>query len=132
MDLPEGERQHALVVHDSDTKFTEQFREILRAEGLRPKKLIPVSPNLNAFVERFIQTLGQECLDHFVVLGEGHLNRLVDEFLRYYHQFRSHQALDNRPPSAHRPAAETPISPDDVACHEFLGGLLKHYERRAA
>ena len=42
----------------------------LRAEGLRPKKLIPVSPNLNAYVEHFIQTIEQECLDHFVVVGE--------------------------------------------------------------
>lgn len=55
MELPEGER--GLVFHDSDTKFTEQFRGILRAEGLPPKKL-------NAFVERFIQTLGQERLDY--------------------------------------------------------------------
>src|SRR5436190_5273083 len=46
IDLPDGDRQRALVLHDSDTKFTKQFREILKAEGLRPKKLIPVSPNL--------------------------------------------------------------------------------------
>jgi hypothetical protein len=57
MDLPEGDRRQALVFHDSDTKFTEQFRGILMPDGLRPKKLIPMSPNLNAYVERFIQTL---------------------------------------------------------------------------
>ena len=39
MDLPDGDRQKALVFHDRDTKFTKQFRDILKAEGLRPKKL---------------------------------------------------------------------------------------------
>ncbi len=57
MDLPEGDRQQALVFHDRDTKFTEQFREILKAEGLRPKQLAVAAPNTNAFVERFIQTI---------------------------------------------------------------------------
>ena len=128
MEVPEGDSQRALVFHDSDTKFTEQFREILRAEGLRPKKLIPVSPNLNAFVERFIQTLGQECLDHFVVLGERHLNRIVGEFVRYYHQFRPHQGLGNRVPVEREGVA----GGGEVVGREFLGGLLRHYERRAA
>lgn len=73
MDLPE-DRKRAIVMHDSDTKFTQQFRAILKSEGLRPKRVGPAAPNLNAFVERFVQTLQQECLDHFVVLGERHLN----------------------------------------------------------
>jgi hypothetical protein len=61
LELPDRDRQKAIVLHDADTKFTDQFRDILKAEGLRPKKLIPVLPNLNAYVERFIQTLQQEC-----------------------------------------------------------------------
>jgi putative transposase len=128
MDLPDGDRKRALVLHDSDTKFTEQFRGILKAEGLRPKKLIPVSPNLNAYVERFIQTIQQECLDHFVVVGKPHLDYVVREFLRYYHEERPHQGLGNVPPII-------PLTPiecqGDVVCHERLGGLLKIYRRAA-
>jgi putative transposase len=129
MDLPDGDRQCALVLHDSDTKFTEQFQGILKAEGLRPKKLIPMSPNLNAYVERSIQTSQQECLDHFVVVGKSHLNYVVREFLRYYHDERPHQGLGNVLP------AKLPSVTDsggEIVCRERLGGLLKHYERVAA
>ena len=70
MDLPDGDRQRAIVLHDCDAKFTKQFDEILKAEGLRPQKLVFRSPNLNAYCERFVQTIKQECLDHFVVVGE--------------------------------------------------------------
>jgi putative transposase len=65
---------------------------------LRPNRLIPVSPNLNAYVERFIQTIQQECLDHFVVVGESHLYHIVREFLRYYHEEPPHEGLGNVPP----------------------------------
>jgi putative transposase len=135
MDLPDGDRKKALVFHDRDTKFTQQFQDVLKAEGLRPKKLTPVSPNLNAYVERFIQTIQQECLDHFVVVGQAHLNYIVAEFLRYYHEFRPHQGLGNVtldraavPDSAEEPAT---VNVGEVVRDEWLGGLLKSYRRAA-
>jgi len=54
MDLPDGGSATAIVLHDSDTKFHGTVSGILKSEGLPPKKLIPVSPNPNAYVERFI------------------------------------------------------------------------------
>jgi putative transposase len=131
MDLPDGDRQRAFVFHDSDTKLTEQFRDILRTEGLRPMKLFPASPNLNAFVERFIQTIKHECLDHFVIVGQKHLDHVVSTFVRYYHELRPHQGLENMPPARVDDAQQLPLQ-GDVSRREFLGGLLKHYERRAA
>lgn len=129
---PEGGQQTKFLVefrlHDSDTKFTEQFRGILKVEGLRPHKLHPLSPNLNAYCERFIQTIQQECLDHFVVVGESQLNYIVGEFLRYYHEERPHQGLGNVPLTK-PPAA---VGDGEIVCRERLGGLLKHYERVAA
>ena len=128
MDIPDGDRQRAIVLHDSDTKFTKQFDEILKAEGLRPQKLVFRSPNLNAYCERFIQTLEHECLDHFVVVSERQLNYIVREYLHYYHEERPHQGLGNVPVSG------LPLGTGDgeVVCRERLGGLLKHYERTAA
>ncbi|MGE5194622.1 MAG: integrase core domain-containing protein [Deltaproteobacteria bacterium] len=136
MDLPDGDRQQALVVHDRDTKFTEQFRDILKAEGLRPKKLAVAAPNTNAFVERFGQTIQQECLDHFVVVGETHLNYIVREFLRYYHELRPHQGLGNvmlTRATTNDPPTETVANNTggDIVCDEWLGGLLKSYRRAA-
>ena len=135
MDLPDRDRQMALVFHDSDTKFARQFQDILQAEGLRPMKLMPVSPNLNAFVERFIQTIKQECLDHFVVVGKSHLDYIVGEYLRYYHELRPHQGVGNV--TLNRLAIpEAPDEPvtrgaSEVVRDEWLGGLLKSYRSAA-
>ena len=53
------------------------------------------SPNTVAFVERFIRTLQQECLDYFVVFGERHMNHSVREMAAYYREARPQQAKDN-------------------------------------
>lgn len=78
-----------------------------------------------------MQTLQQECLDHFVVLGERHLNHIVREFVAHYHTERCHQGAGNLPPAIEKP----PDACDSVAGivrRERLGGLLKSHERVAA
>jgi hypothetical protein len=74
-----------------------------------------------------VQTIQQECLDHFVVVGEAHLNYIVRVFVRYYHNARPHQGIGNVPP-----AMPPPSNGDgEIVCREWLGGLLKHFERAA-
>lgn len=114
-----------ILIHDRDGKLTREFDDILKSSGVEVAKLPPMSPNLNAFVERFIQTLRVECLDHFLILGERHLQHLVKQFVAHYHAERPHQSLDNRPLTGTPPLPEPsipPPSPDDVDCHERLGG----------
>jgi putative transposase len=77
-----------------------------------------------------VQTLKVECLDHFVVLGERHLNHIVQEFVTYYHELRPHQALGNAPPL--RTGPPELIAGGEIVCEERLGGLLNHYVHRAA
>ncbi|HEX5106396.1 MAG TPA: integrase core domain-containing protein, partial [Pirellulaceae bacterium] len=96
----------------------------------------------NAFVERFIQSISQECLDRFVIFGEKHFNHLCAEYLAHYHEERPHQSLDNRPlkqtiprgrPTNHfGPLVEQVVPLSEVRCQERLGGLIKHYYRKAA
>jgi hypothetical protein len=56
----------------------------------------------------------------------------LSEYLVYYHQHRPHQGLDNRPLGWTETAAEADRPLDEVVCQERLGGLLRHYQRRAA
>jgi putative transposase len=95
-----------------------------------------------AFVERFIQTLQQECLDYFVEFGERHMDHFVAEMLAYYHEERPHQAKGNdplapdpnKPKKAKRKKGESPpdvVPISQIACRQRLGGRLKHYHRRA-
>ena len=115
------------VIHDWDTKYTAQFDAILETDDIEVHRVGPVKPNLNAYAERFVQTIQHECLDHFVVLGERHLNYIAREYVEHYHTERPHQALGNAPPL-------TIIGESDgeIVCQERLGGLLKHWTRNAA
>lgn len=121
------------LIHDRDTKFTKQFDGIFESDRLEVIKLSYRSPNLNAFCERVVQTIKNEALDYFVVLGEDHLNHIVSEFVSYYNTLRPHQGLENVPLAGTVPEEQSiTIDLDGIVCREWLGGVLKHYERKVA
>ena len=92
-------------------------------------KTAPRSPWQNPFVERLIGTLGRDCIDHVIVVGENHLRRIVRDYLVYYHGSRTHLALDKDSPEPREVE-----SPDRGKIVEFpmVGGLHHSYCRRAA
>lgn len=120
------------LIHDRDTKFSAEFRMTLKHAGIQSKKLPIRSPNLNARVERFIQTIKQECLDHFIAFGPQHLDYLVREFVQHYNEARPHSNRNHRAPcdQSSVPEWET-IQLEEVACEERLGGVIKSMHRRA-
>jgi putative transposase len=61
---------------DHDAKYTREFDALLAAEGLEVTKVVVQDPNQNAFAERFVQSIRNECLDHFLVCGEIHHREL--------------------------------------------------------
>jgi putative transposase len=90
-----------------------------------------------AFAERFVQTIKQECLDHFVVFGRKHMDVLCREFVEHYHEERPHQGLNNdlvlqSQGTKSNSGEPMTISLAEVRCKERLGGLLKSYSRKAA
>lgn len=122
------------LVTDWDTKFPGSFRTVFEAEDVQLIRVGPRKPNMNPYSERFAQTLRKECLDHFVVCGEKHLNHIVREFLIHYHEERPHQSRDNLPlcdADAEEPRI-LKFPSGEVKCRERLGGLLRHYYREAA
>jgi putative transposase len=121
------------LLRDRDSKFVQEFDAILETEGIEVTSIGVRAPNQNAVAERFVQSVKRECLDHFIVFGEAHLRHILSEYLLYYHQFRPHQGLGNRPlgaPESAKAEADRPLG--EVVCQERLGGLLRHYQRRAA
>ena len=84
-------KQGRYVLHARDSKFTVSFREILQSAGAKPLRLPPQSPNLNAFAERWVRSVKDECLRELILFGEGSLKRALTEFTEHYHSERPHQ-----------------------------------------
>lgn len=130
------------VQHDRDTKFTKTFDAKLKSLRTKIKKGAYRSPNTNAFVERFIQSIEQECLDRFVIFGEQHMDHVCQEYLAHYLEERPHQSLDNdpirkpkkpgRPKTKRSKIADEEVPLGEVMCKQRLGGVLKSYSRKAA
>jgi len=66
-------------------------------------------------------------LNHFVILNARHLKRILGLYFGYYHEWRTHLALEKQCPFARQPSIEGGI----IAIPQ-LGGLLHRYERVAA
>ncbi len=120
-------------MRDRDGAFTRPFDEVLRRRKVKVLKTQFRSPNMNAFVERFVQSIKQECLDHFVVFGTAHLDVLCREYLAYYLTERPHQGRDNELLMGSPPAATEDLpAMAEIRCRSRLGGLLRSYHRQAA
>src|SRR6202162_3645471 len=84
------------VLHDRDTKFCASFRSALASGSVKTIQLPAKSPNLNAFAERWVRSVKQECLSKLILFGAGPLSRVLTEYSRHYHHERNHQGKDNR------------------------------------
>jgi putative transposase len=115
------------LIIDRDSKYTAQFKNILRDAGVEPTLISYQAANMNAFAERFVRSIKSECLDRLIFLGERSLRRAIIEFVAHYHVERPHQGIGNELIDG-RPSQ----GDGDVAVRERLGGLLRHYYRAAA
>ena len=117
------------LLHDRNSKFTEQFDEILEAAGVKPVKLPARRPNLNVHAERWVLSVKSECLSKVILFDEGSLLRALSEFDSHYHAERPHQGKGNVilfPLTSSEVARDGPIR-----CRGRLGGLLSYYHREA-
>jgi transposase InsO family protein len=123
-------RHHRYVLHDRDTKFCASFRAILATGNVKCLALPPRSPNLNAFAERWVRSVKQECLSNLVLFGESSLRRALTEFLEHYHVERNHQGKGNVLlfPS---PETQRAAPGSTTRRRQRLGGLLNYYHRAA-
>ena len=118
--------QRKYALHDRDRKFCSVFRDTLAAGGIKPIQLPARSPNLNAYAERWVRSVKEECLSKLILFGEASLRRALTEFIDHFHGERNHQGKGNVllfP--AGKVGQQKPRT--RVRCRERLGGLLKYY-----
>ena len=122
-------RDFRYLLHDRDTKFTRSFRAIIASGRVKPLALPARSPNLNAYAERRVRSVKDECLSKVILFGERSLRRALSNYVDHFHAERNHQGKGNIllfPRNTDR-GREGPVQ-----CRERLGGLLRYYHREAA
>ncbi|HUW12600.1 MAG TPA: integrase core domain-containing protein [Anaerolineae bacterium] len=116
------------LIQDRDSKYTLHADSLLEGAGTKVIRLPVRSPDLNAYAERWIRSLREECLDRIIVLNEAHLRWALREYTSYYNARRPHRSLRLLPPEAHdQYPSEGPILRQSI-----LGGLINDYCRQAA
>jgi putative transposase len=117
-----------LFLCDRDPKWSSAVEAWLGTAGVRVVRTPPSAPNCNAYAERFVRSVKEECLDRIIPLGERHLRRTLQEFAAHYHRERNHQGLANElidgPPAQRVTGA--------VRRRQRVGGILNFYYRSAA
>jgi hypothetical protein len=104
------------------------FRRLLAREGIAVIRLPPRSPNLNAYAERSVRSIKEECLSRVVPIGQGMARHALGEYVAHFHAEGNHQGIGNRliiPPAAEL----TDIGA--ISRRRRLGGMLNYYERAA-
>lgn len=129
------EQNHTIdyLILDCDTKYTHSFDAVFEAGGAEIIRVGPRAPNLNAHAERWVRSLREECLDHFLICGPRHLDYIVQEYVEHFNLERLHQGVGNVPlpvvAGTEPPGLKFPSG--KVKCCSRLGGLLKHYRAAA-
>ena len=116
-----------LLIRDNDKVYQPSSDDVFQDNGTKVKPTSIGAPDMNAYVERFIRSLKEECLSNLVLYKESQLSDVVQKYIVFYNTKRPHQGLDNQIPKA--PAETSPEG--KVICIESLGGLLNSYERQA-
>ena len=122
------------LIHDRDTKFTDAFDEYFCREDGGVVKTPCQAPIANCFAESWIGSLKRECLNAFFCFSLRYLDHIVQTYASYHNRYRPHQGLGNKPPGATQlwPRRWKEINSGEIHCQQWLGGLLRHYYRKAA
>jgi transposase InsO family protein len=131
----EGARPRFLI-RDRDSKFTRDFDEVFRSEGIRVIKAPVRAPQARAHAERWVGSVRRECLDRLLIVGRRQLERVVAASTLHYNEHRPHRSLGQRPPLAPTapPDEQVPgevLRLDRLRRRDRLGGLIHEYQLAA-
>jgi transposase InsO family protein len=122
-------RRTRYLIMDRDTKYSDAFRNFLAREGIQVIRLPPRSPNLNAFAERFVRSIKEECLNRMIFFGEASLRHALAQYMGHYHGERNHQGVGN---TLLQDSGAWCSRSAPVKRYQRLGGMLRFYHSEAA
>jgi putative transposase len=131
MQLDDEGRRPRFVIRDRDSKFTREFDEVFRTEGIRVIKAPVRAPKARAHAERWVGSVRRECLDRLLILGRRHLHHVLVAYVRHFNEHRPHRALGQRPPLSDELTLAEVIDLDRLRRRDVLGGLIHEYQLAA-
>jgi putative transposase len=96
----DGDPRIRFLIHDRDSKFSASFDEVFSADRAKVIKTPVRAPDANAYAERWVRTVREECLDWMLIWGRRHLVQVLHVYIEHYNRERPHRSLDLRPPWA--------------------------------
>ena len=121
----ESKATNRFLIHDRDSKFTKSFDTVFQSEGMHIIHTPFKTPNANAFAERWVRTVREECLDQLLILNEPHLRRVLKTYGDYYNRARPHQGIQQQSPISRTQHNTTGI----IQNRKVLGGIIYDYYR---
>jgi hypothetical protein len=123
--MPFGQGPRYLI-RDNDNKYDASFTRVATGTGIEVLRTPHGTPKANAICERFLGSVRPECPDHFAILSERHLRRVMKEYGEYFNHARPHQGIEQRIPCEQKRGVE-PLISGRIVSHPFLGGLHHDY-----
>ena len=117
------------MIQDRDGKYGEEFNRRVESMGIEQVLIAARSPWQNPYIERLIGSIRRECLDHVIIFNDKHLRRMLKQYFRYYHEYRTHLGLEKDCPIT-RPIQ--PFESGPISSEPMVGGLHNRYFRQAA
>jgi putative transposase len=116
------------LIFDRDAKYGLEVPIAIRSMHISALQTSYQSPWQNGVAERWVESCRRDVLDHVIALNERHLKRLLEEYVRYYHEERTHVGLGKRTPGGRNRSMSSGV----VISYSRLGGLHHRYEHAAA
>ena len=115
------------LIFDRDGKYGLEVPAVVRSLKIKPVRTSFESPWQNGVAERWVESCRRDLLDHIIAVNERHLKRLLSEYIRYYHDDRTHLGLGKGTPGRRTCS----VARGRVLSHERVGGLHHRYDRAA-
>jgi putative transposase len=117
------------LIRDNDGKYGASFDAVFRSEGIEIVRSPFRAPRANAYAERWVRSIREECLDQVIILNQNHLVYVLREYERYFNTARPHQGIGQHIPDP--PPTRSLPGTGKVERHDILGGVIHDYHAAA-
>jgi transposase InsO family protein len=112
------------LIFDGGSNFDNEVVTAIMNFGIEPKRTSFRSPWQNGVAERWVGNCRHDLLDHVIVVNERHLKRLMNEYVRYYHEDRTHLGLEKQTPAGREAATDSDADSRVIACRDSVACIM--------